>query len=47
MERNLWRARVKWGWLAKILGREGADERTVGVFYVVVVQAVLLFWSET
>ena len=36
-----------WGRLAKILGREGADKRTAKRFYVAVVQAVLLFGSET
>ena len=30
-----------------ILGREAADRRTVGRFYVAVVQVVLLFGSET
>ena len=31
----------------KILGRDVADKRTAGRFYVAVVQAVLLFGSET
>ena len=31
----------------KLLGREGVDRRTVGIFYVEVVQEVLLFGSET
>ena len=31
----------------KILGREGEDRRMEGRFYVTVVQAVLLFGSET
>ena len=31
----------------KILGREGLDRRTVGMFYVAVVQAVIIFESET
>ena len=47
VERNLWRAQGNWGRLEKILGREGADRRTAGVFYMAVVQAVLLFGSET
>ena len=46
MEQNLRRERVKWVWLTKILWREGADKRTVGSFYMAVLQAVLLFWSE-
>ena len=47
VEQKLRRAQGKWGWLGKILGREGAERRTVGRFYVAVVQAVLLFSSET
>ena len=33
--------------LAKILGREGADSRTVVRFYVAVMQLVLIFGFET
>ena len=33
--------------MVKILGREGSDKRKVDKFYVVVVQAVLLFGLET
>ena len=47
MRQNLQRARGKWGKLAKILGREGADRKKVGRFYVTVVKSVLLFGSET
>ena len=47
VEWNLWRARGGWGWLTKILGREGSDKRTAGRFHVAVVHAVLLFGSET
>ena len=47
VERNLLKARGKWGPMVNILGREGADRRTVGKFYVVVVQAVILFGSKT
>ena len=46
MERNLWRAQEKWGRIVKILGREGAENKTVGKFYVEEVQAMLLFGSE-
>ena len=46
-KQNLRRARGKWGQLTNILGREGADRRTLGRFYVAVVQTVLLFGSET
>ena len=31
----------------RILGREGVDTRTLGHFYVMAVQAILLFGSET
>ena len=47
VEQNLWRARVKLGHLTKILRREGVDKRTEGRLYLAVVQAVLLFGSET
>ena len=47
VEQNLQNAQGKWGRLAKIWGREGADRRMTGRFYVVVVQAVLIFGSET
>ena len=47
VEWNLWRAWGKWGRLMKIFGREGADNRTTGRFYMEVVQAVLLFGSKT
>ena len=35
------------GEMEKILGREGEDRRTVGRFYVAVVEAVLMFGSKT
>ena len=47
VERNLRRARGKWGRLEKILGREEEDKIMAGRFYVEVAQAVLLFGSET
>ena len=39
--------RGKWIQLVNILGREGADSITVGMFYVAVLQAVFLFGSKT
>ena len=45
VEHNIQRARGKWGRLANILGREVANRRTTGRFYVAVVQVVLLFGS--
>ena len=47
VEQNLQRERGKWGRLEKIFGREVADRRTVGRFYLAVVQAVVLFRFET
>ena len=47
VEWNLRRAQGKWVRLTKILGREGEDKITAGRFYVAVVQAVILFGSET
>ena len=43
VEQNLWRERGKWGRLENIVRREGAYKRTVGSFYVPVVQVGLLF----
>ena len=47
VENNLQQSRGKWGRLVNILGREVADRQTTGRFYVAVVQAVLLFGSQT
>ena len=46
VERNFQRVRGKWGRVERILGREGADKRRMGKFYLVVVQMVLLFGYE-
>ena len=43
---NLRMARSKWARLSWLLRREGADARTLGMFYVAVVQAVLIYRSE-
>ena len=45
--RNLQKARVTWGRLARILGREGADPKVSRHFYISVTQQVLLFGAET
>ena len=37
----------KWGRLVNILGKEGEYRRTADIFYVAMVQSVLLFGSET
>ena len=44
---NLGKAWRSWGWLAKVLGREGADPKVSSSFYTAVTQAVLLFGAET
>ena len=44
---NLNKARKSWDRMMRILGREGAKPRALGMFFKAVVQAVLLFGSET
>ena len=44
---NMRKARRKWGRFSRILGWEGANAWTPGTFYKAVVQAALLFGSET
>ena len=43
---NIQKALKKWARLSTVLGREGMDARTSGIFYLAVVQAVILFGSE-
>ena len=45
--RNLRKARVTWGRLARVLGLEGADPKVSRNFYISVTQQVLLFGAET
>ena len=45
--RQLKRAREKWGRIAGILNAEGANPKTMGYFYKAIVQAILLYGSET
>ena len=40
---NIREDRKKWAKLSRILGREGVDAKTLGVFYKPLVQVVLLF----
>ena len=44
---NLWKLRHKLACLSRILGQEGEDARASGRFYLTLVQATLLFGSET
>ena len=46
MEQNIQSVQGKWGRLGKILVSEEEYRSTAGIFYVVVVQAVLIFGSE-
>ena len=41
--------KVRWGWVQflRILGREGADAQTPGRFCSAIVQAILIFVSDT
>ena len=44
---NLRKARVTWGRLGRIMGREGADPKVSRNVYISVTQQVLLFGAET
>jgi RNA polymerase-binding transcription factor DksA len=44
---NLKKARMRWARVSKILKREGATAKSMGKFYLAVVQSVLLYGSET
>ena len=44
---NIWKARMSWGCLERVLGREGADPKVSRIFYTAVTQQVLLFGAET
>ena len=46
-ERQLSRARSKWGRVGKVLSAEGASPRVMGYFYKAIVQAILLYGSES
>ena len=47
VRRNVWRERQVWSRFGNFLRREGADPIVSEKFYCAVVQAVLLFESET
>ena len=44
---NIRKARVSWGCLTRVLGREGADPKVSRSFYTAVTQQVLLFGEES
>ena len=41
------KARQRWGCVAKVIKREGASAKIMGRFYLAVVQAVLLYGSDS
>ena len=47
MVHKLRKARKKREWLLRVLGREGTYDRTSGIFYVALAQAILMYRSET
>jgi hypothetical protein len=47
MQGNLKKARKSWGRVSHILRAENASPKVCGVFYIAILQAVLLFGSET
>jgi hypothetical protein len=46
MQGNLKKVRKSWGRVSRILRAENASPKVCGVFYIAIVQAVLLFGSE-
>ena len=44
---NIRKAQARWGLLARVLGREGADPKVSHSFYTAVTQQVLLFGAES
>ena len=44
---NIWKARVSWGCLTRVLGREGAEPKKSRRLYTAVTQQVLLFGAES
>jgi hypothetical protein len=47
MQGNLKKARKSWGQVSRILRAENASPKVCGIFYIAIVQVVLLFGSET
>jgi len=47
LQRQLARARTKWGRIASVLRSQGVKPRAMGYFYKAVVQTILLYGSET
>ena len=47
IENQISRARAKWNSIASVLKQEGANPPTMVIFYITVVQAVLLYGAES
>ena len=47
VRRNIMHVRLVWGRMVTMLQQEGADPRVAAMFYRAVVQAILLYGSET
>ena len=47
MQSNLKKARGCWAWVSRVLRAENATPKMCGMFYKAIVQAVLLYRSET
>jgi len=47
VSQNIARARIRWGQLCRLLTRQGASRKAMGLFYKATVQAVLLHGAET
>ena len=47
VQRSIMRARLVLGWLRTLIWREGEDNKVSASFYMEVVQAILLYGSET
>jgi hypothetical protein len=47
VEKNLQKARQKWGRISRILSKESADPRVMASFYKAVIQSVLLYGAES
>ena len=47
IEGQLKKARARWNGIARILKREGANARVMGKFYLVIIQALLLYGADS
>lgn len=47
INRNLQKARQKWGMIGRIFAKKGANSKVMGSFYKTIIQSVLLYGSES